>query len=206
MTDRPTLRQRILSRIDGLDDMRAEISHLPGGRVLAVDVSMTEAEHAAWLDGLLRDAEKSGFQSDGEAAFTWDELRDVDEPLRQCGQRVVHGTGAPAEIAERIARMPDGHYRFTLECMPSKAEIAERLEAVTATIRQAAAPELDGKTEDEIQEIANTWVDEAREQIRAERLQLLRRLGYARRRGWLSEDELYLLAYELVLSRFGADH
>lgn len=49
MAEETTLRQRILARISHIASTLEEIGHLPGDRLLVIDVDMTEAEHAEWL-------------------------------------------------------------------------------------------------------------------------------------------------------------
>lgn len=206
MTEEPTLRQRLLARIKRVNNVLEEIGHLPGDRLLAIDVSMTPDEHTEWLRRLMRDSGNQGPATDGKAFF--DELRAefAANAERERQKETIRGSGTATDIAERISRLPEGQYRFSIERMPSKQEVVEKVDALFAKSRSAAQPEFVGKTEDEIQEIVNTWVDEARAEIKAERLQILRRIAYAQRCGILSEDEFLLLAYELILSRFGADH
>jgi len=206
MAEEPTLRQRILARISHVASTLEEIGHLPGDRLLAIDVSMTPDEHTEWLRRLMRDALAEEPATDGEAFF--DDLRAqfAANAERERQEGTIRGSGTATDIAERINHLPEGQYRFSIERLPSKQEVVEKVDALFAKSRNAAQPEFVGKTEDEIQAIANTWVDEARAEIKAERLQILRRIAYAQRGGFLSEDEFFLLAYELILSRFGADH
>lgn len=202
--DKPTLRQRLLVRIGNIATMLEELGHLPADRLLAVDVSMTEAEHIEWLRRMLAEADGSE-EVDGETAIAEIRRERKAKAEKERERSVIYGSGTAAEIADRIARLSDGHYRFRIERMPSKEEVVERVDGFLSESQTAVAPELVGKTDDEIQEMANTVVDEVRTEMRAERLKTLRRFGLAHHAGMLPRDEFLLLAYELVLSRFGAD-
>lgn len=206
MSDNPTLRQRLLARISRVQSVLEEIDHLPGDRLLAIDVSMTEGEHTEWLRRLMRDPRCREPVKDGEAVLDNLLARIAAKTEHEKRQATIHGSGTATDIAERIGQLDEGQYRFSIERMPSKAEVAEGIGALFAKCQNVAQPEFIGKTEDEIQEIVNSWIDEARAEIRAEKLQIMRRIAYARQGGILSEDEFFQLAYELILSRFGADH
>ncbi len=48
MTENPSVRQRLLTRIGKIDDALKELGHLPADRLLVIDVDMTPEEHAEW--------------------------------------------------------------------------------------------------------------------------------------------------------------
>ena len=202
--DKPTLRQRLLVRIGNIATMLDELGHLPADRLLAVDVSMTEAEHIEWLRRMLAEADGSE-EVDSETAIAEIRRERKAKAEKEREPSVIFGSGTAADIADRIAQLPDDNYRFSIESMPSKEEVVERVDGFLSESQAAVEPEFVGKTEDEIQEIINAWIDEARDEVYAERLKALRNFGMMRKAGLLPRDEFLMLAYELVLSRFGAD-
>ena len=206
MAENLHLRQRLLARLGKVDSALQNLSHLPKDRVLAIDVSMMEDENTEWLRRLIREAGTEEGAEDGEAFFTRMRAKfDADAENRK-RSGTVRGSGTAADIAERIGRLGEGQYRFSIERMPSKRETKEKLDALFAESRDTVEPEFVGKTEEEIQEIIDAWISEARDEARAERVKMLRRIAFAQRLGLFTDDEFYVLVYELILSRFGADY
>ncbi len=48
MTEKPSIRQRLLTRIGKIDEALDELGHLPADRFLVIDVDMTQEEHTEW--------------------------------------------------------------------------------------------------------------------------------------------------------------
>lgn len=49
MSETPTVRQRLLVRAGDIASLLDEIGHLPGDRLLVIDLDMTKPEHDEWL-------------------------------------------------------------------------------------------------------------------------------------------------------------
>jgi hypothetical protein len=205
MTKNLTVRQRLLARISNISEKLGELDHLPQDRLLAIDISMTEKEHTEWLRRLLLTARNSTVHIDGNKFF-----EDMEKKFRKTrdseqAQNVTQGSGTPNDIAERIGQLQEGNYRFTIQRMPTKEEVAADFEAIFKKCDEVANPEFIGKTDDEIQNIINQWVKEARSEIIKEEIMACRSIAIAQLGGLFSKDELLFLAYEMILSRFGAD-
>lgn len=206
MTDEPIYRQRLLSRLGEVAGTLDELGHLPPDRLLAIDVSMNDAEHTEWLRKAISDSLKDNVPlHDGEEVFAELQRWLVKERQREHAQGSVRGSGTPGEIAERIAELPHGQYRFTIQRMPEKQDVIDSVDALFPVTPNDLLPELAGKTDAEIRERIGQWATGANEDIAREVHRLRRHVAWAQAAGFLSRDELCLLAYELILARFGAD-
>ena len=81
---------------------------------------------------------------------------------------MIEQRGTPRELAERMARMPEGQYRIFVQRVRSRDEILADFERTTQEMRRNPPAETAGMTDDEAMDWADQMVQEVRRSNRPE--------------------------------------